>query len=407
MSSSLADSAHTHAAPIEVEPWPSETPLFVVSLLIALIVWLVAVVSVIGLIYAMFFVVLFWFGHLLFIFHVRGNSVRLGPDQFPELFSRVETIAQRMGLERVPEVYLMQAEGALNAFATRFLGADIVVLFSDLLEACGDNEAARDMIIGHELGHVARKHIRSAWFLFPARIVPFLGQALSRAREYTCDRYGLAAAGRPEAALTGLTILAVGGRHGPRVDRKAMARQIPSIETGWMTLAQWLSDYPPLSKRLVALEPQLRDPEAPPSDGWFRAVLIMLGCFVGLTLLVLLGAVLFSLIQGSLPQSRVASVNDREARAQAQAAMQELAGFVEGERATPDGLPHDALDLAKRWGTANPERRFPSDPWDGSPLGYERYGAADYTLFSSGPDQQPKTADDIALENKGGKWAWR
>ena len=150
-------------------------------------------------------------GHVLFITHVRGSGVRLGPDQLPELHARVTTIAGSIGLERVPDVYLMQAGGALNALATRLFGTNFVILFSDLLDACGDNEAARDMIIAHELGHVKAGHVRWHWLLLPSMLVPFLAGALSRAREYTCDRFGLAGAGDLDGALLGLTILAAGG----------------------------------------------------------------------------------------------------------------------------------------------------------------------------------------------------
>ena len=59
--------------------------------------------------------------HLGLIAQVRGSAVRLGPDQFPELHAHVEQLARRMGLRRTPEVYLMQQDGAINAFATRFL----------------------------------------------------------------------------------------------------------------------------------------------------------------------------------------------------------------------------------------------------------------------------------------------
>ena len=68
-----------------------------------------------------------------------------------------------------------------------------------------------------------------------------MGKALSRAREYTCDRYRLAAAGNLDGALTGLTILAAGPKHGPRVNRQACRGQRKEMNTGWMTLAQWLS----------------------------------------------------------------------------------------------------------------------------------------------------------------------
>jgi Zn-dependent protease with chaperone function len=195
--------------------------------------------------------------HLGFVSHVRGNAVRLGPDQFPELHERVTLLAQRMGLERVPEAYLMQAGGSLNAFATRFLRSNMIVLFSDLLEQCGDNEAARDMIIAHELGHIRAGHLRWRWLIAPSLIVPFLGMALSRAREYTCDRIGAAGAGDRDGALLGLTILAAGGRYAPLVNREAFVAQRAAFATGWMTIGEWLSSHPPLAKRMVAIDPSL------------------------------------------------------------------------------------------------------------------------------------------------------
>jgi hypothetical protein len=107
----------------------------------------------------------------------------------------------------MPEVYLQQQDGAINAFATRFLRSHMVVLMADLLEACGSNDAARDMIIGHELGHIRAGHLRFHWVLLPVAFVPFVGSALSRAREYTCDRYGRAAVGSPfSSASVPLTI---------------------------------------------------------------------------------------------------------------------------------------------------------------------------------------------------------
>ena len=52
-------------------------------------------------------------------------------------------------------------------------------------------------MIAHELGHIHRGHVRWHFVLAPAPLVPFLGAALSRAREYTCDRYGAAGAADP------------------------------------------------------------------------------------------------------------------------------------------------------------------------------------------------------------------
>lgn len=242
---------------VRVERWPSELPLQALCILASLGIYAVLAISVIGIFYAAAFALFFFLANAALVAYVRGSAVRLGPQQFPELHRRVEEIARRIGLEDVPDAYLMQAGGALNAFAALLLGLNAIVLYSGLLEACGDNEAARDTIIAHELGHVQAGHLRLRWLIAPAMAVPLLGSALSRAREYTCDRYGLAGAGNTHGALLGLTILAAGGKHAPLVNQQALARQREDLNTGWLTIGEWLAGHPPLSKRLAALEPAL------------------------------------------------------------------------------------------------------------------------------------------------------
>lgn len=175
-------------APVRVDPWPSEGPLLVLVLLVSLVAWgfpaLMAAdmlkagqgagLFVIGF-YAAIVVTFVFVSRLIFIAHLRGSAVRLGPGQFPELYRRVEDLARRVGLPKMPAVYLMQAGGALNALATPFFASNFVVLFSDLLEACGGSTQARDMIIAHELGHVKAGHLRLRWLLFPGLCVPFDG----------------------------------------------------------------------------------------------------------------------------------------------------------------------------------------------------------------------------------------
>ncbi|HET9984372.1 MAG TPA: M48 family metallopeptidase [Longimicrobiales bacterium] len=257
VTSSTATSMHIGSGGIQVEPWGTERPLFIACVVVSIVAWGALAVSLVGLLYGALFGLFFFVMHAVFVAHIRGNGVRLSPEQFPELHERVQRLARRMGLEPLPDVYLMQAGGALNAFATKFLGSSLVVLYSDLLEACGENRAAADMIIGHELGHIRAGHFRWRWLIFPALMVPFLGKALSRAREYTCDRWGLAGAGDRESALLGLTILAAGGALAPAVNRRAFARQRADMTGWWMSVGQWLSTHPPLAHRLAAIDPTL------------------------------------------------------------------------------------------------------------------------------------------------------
>jgi len=263
-------------ATVQVEPWPTEHPLFALVLSVSLLMWLVIAVSILGLVYVALIAVGLLIAQAAYVAYVRGSAVRLGPDQFPELHARVVELATRVGIHPLPEAYVMQAGGNLNAFAMRFLRSRMVILFSELLDACGDDLAARDDVIGHELGHIHAGHLNWQWLLAPGKALPFLGNAYSRACEYTCDRYGAALCGDREGSLRGLAILAAGGRLGPRVNLKQLALQRTSLDTGWMTIGKWLSTHPPLCDRVAALSPSLAGPPDTSWRGPLRAALIML-----------------------------------------------------------------------------------------------------------------------------------
>jgi len=403
------------SGPILVQRWPSEEPLLIVAILVSIMAWIVIVVTVVGLVYAVFFAVFFGLMHLTLISHVRGSAVRLGPNQFPELHESVERLARRMGMDRVPEAYLMQAGGSLNAFATRFLRSHIIVLFSDLLEACGENTAARDMIIAHELGHIKSGHLRLHWLLLPAAFVPFLMTALSRAREYTCDRYGLAGAGSVEDAGIGLAILAAGAEHGPKVNRAELVRQRESIEkSGFMTLGTWFATHPPLSKRIAAIDPSLGSFAPVSRQGALRAGFGIAAFPVALVLVTIavFSSSFVQQIRNTLDSAQVAQTGARgrasteedsaytpppDAAERARTALTSMALFLERDRERRP-LPWNVAELYQRYAEANPGVE-PLDPYDGTRFGYDHRGN-DFVLFSSGPDGESWTGDDIRYDSR-------
>jgi Zn-dependent protease with chaperone function len=379
---------------IRVRRWPTERPLLYVNLAAATFLWVMFLrVSPSRLGWLAGFVGIMALMHVALIAHVRGSAVRLGPDQFPDLYRRVEELARRMELRRMPEVYLMQEDGAINAFATRFLRSHMVVLLADLLEACGSNQAARDMIIGHELGHIRAGHLRFHWILMPLAIVPFVGSALSRAREYTCDRYGRAAAGDEEGALLGLTILAAGGKYGPLVDRRVFARQHAESRM-WMLLGQCMSTHPPISKRLIALKPDIAgEPVAQRRMiAWMRPV-----CAAGVVVLVVAASVVYWLPQDRVDAYDVAP-DSPAVRAQVQKDFERLRAFLEQEVASGRPLPWDLDDLYIRWGEVQ-KSTGPIDPFSGAWYDYDQRGDA-YRIWSMGPDGENRTADDIVLDSR-------
>lgn len=147
----------------------------------------------------------------------------------------------------------MQMGGALNAFATRFFGRDFLVLYSEVVDTLGDNPDALNFYIGHEIGHIKRKHLKWSTVLLPASLLPLIGAAYSRAREYTCDRHGLAACENPVNAEFGLAALAAGGKRWRTLSKTAYIAQSQHTDRFWMSFHELVGDYPWLVKRMGAV----------------------------------------------------------------------------------------------------------------------------------------------------------
>lgn len=391
---------------IRVDPWPSERPLTISAFLIAAAFWLVLVISVFGVLYALLVASFFMIAHVMMIAYIRGNSVRLGPNQFPELYEAVATLSARVGLERVPETYLMQAGGELNAFATKYFRGNFIVLYSELLDACQHNTAARDMVIAHELGHVKAGHLSWMWFLWPAYLFPWPGRALSRAREYTCDRYGMAGAGDKDGALLGLTVLAAGGRLGPHVNREAMAAQEESLRSLGMRWAQMYMSHPPLVRRIAALDPSLTTRPVPIPGPTYAiasvgvALVIALGvAYLGQTVTSLFKSALNTPASSELDLSNLSGrvTDTAQARESVSRDFAALRQFLTDEVAAGRTLPADMPELYDRW-KATHGSEGPFDPFDGAQYGYITSGSI-YRLVSSGPDREPDTDDDITYQS--------
>jgi Zn-dependent protease with chaperone function len=389
-------------AHIRIDRWPTERPLLILNALASAGLWFLFVRSFQSWPYIGVWAAILGLMNIAFVTSIRGSAVRLGPNQFPKLHARVDEIARRVGLRRTPDVYLMQQNGAMNAFAMRFLRTHMVVLLSDLLEACGDNAAARDMIIGHELGHIRAGHLRGRWLLMPASFVPFLGSALSRAREYTCDRYGCTAAGDRDGALLGLAILSAGGRYGPLVNRGALVGQRRDLRSAWMLVGEWLGSHPPLSKRVWALAPDLEAAGPVPARTTLIGLRVAIAAVV--VLVVGVGAVSAYLPQFGMKRADTSRPYRRPAANAEQQVGRDLArlkSFVEAERQHGRPVPWDVWDLYTRWEETHPHDASPIDSFSGYWYDYESHGDS-YRIWSTGPDGENHTADDIVLESGSG-----
>jgi Zn-dependent protease with chaperone function len=201
--------------------------------------------------YAISIVIFILCSHIILIGHLRGNAVKITKDQLPEVYRILENQSQVLELSATPTMYLLQGDGVLNAFATRFLGTNYVILYSDVLEiAFTEGVEAVEFIIAHELGHIKRNHMSllKKILLFPSILVPFLHYAYLRACEYTCDNIGFALS--PEGASKGLLILASGKSLYKRVNLEAYVRNANNASGFASWIAEIFSTHPHLTKRL-------------------------------------------------------------------------------------------------------------------------------------------------------------
>lgn len=161
---------------LEYQVHPKEQLYFRIRLVVSILFYLILTVGTMStfIFYMAIFTLYILFSHGVLIGYLKGNAIRINQNQFPEIFALVEECSRKLGLEKIPTVYLVQAGGLLNAYATRFLGRNYVVLYSDILEtAFEEGNKAIEFIIAHELGHIKRKHMTKNLLLFPSAFVLF------------------------------------------------------------------------------------------------------------------------------------------------------------------------------------------------------------------------------------------
>ncbi|GMA99872.1 M48 family metallopeptidase [Pelosinus sp. IPA-1] len=226
---------------------------FKLSLVISVLIYILLVISLVGIVYIVLGIIISFIAHGLFVGNIKGNGIKLSETQFPEVYQLSKEIASKMGLEVVPDIYIIQSGGMINAFATKFLGRSFVVLYSDVFElAYRQGEAELAFIICHEFAHLKRKHVSRKVLLFPSMFVPFLAQAYSRACEYTCDNF--ASYYQTTGAENGLLILAIGKKLYEKVNVQQYIKQAESDGGFWVRFSELLATHPNLPKRVSNIQ---------------------------------------------------------------------------------------------------------------------------------------------------------
>lgn len=328
---------------------PRERSLGTLTLVLGTLAWILLIVGTFG---AALLVLLLGFVAYLFvqsalIAHIKGNGVELSEAQFPDLYAHFRACCERLKLPSRPRAYILNGNGTLNAFATKFLGLQYVVLMSDVIDAMDRHAEGVRFYIGHELGHLRLRHLGDRLLRWPVLWLPLLGAAYSRARETSCDRHGRACCSSPTSAAHALAALSSGAKRWAKLDAAAYIRQ--SNETGgfWMSFHELVAGYPWLSKRFArVMDTAARAPARNP----FAYLLAMfvpyagrLGAGFGFIVLVYIVGVSAAV---ALPaykayQTRVAL---QSVVTQSQSARGKLAQYYESSHRIPSSLAEAEVD---------------------------------------------------------------
>ena len=233
--------------------YPHERTLGGITLVLGIVIWLGLIVGTFGtaLIALAVSFVLYLFLQSTLIAHIKGNGVELTETQFPDLHAQFVACCDQLQMAKRPQAYVLNGNGGLNAFATKFLGSQYVVIFSDVVDAMKSHADGVRFYIGHELGHLRMKHLSRHFLRWPVLWLPLLGAAYSRARESTCDRHGLACSSSPEGAARALSALSAGVERWKDLDIAAYRQQAHHSSGFWMSFHELTAGYPWLTKRVA------------------------------------------------------------------------------------------------------------------------------------------------------------
>ncbi|MEM1264203.1 MAG: pilin [Pseudomonadota bacterium] len=239
-----------------------EKKLFAIAVIVATLFWLVLIGVTFGiaLVYVLIGLLFYLFAQSGFISHIKGNGVKISEEQYPELHRSLTKCCQKVGVETPPDMYLLRTD-FFNALATKFLGRNFIVLFTDVVDALAEKPSAVDFYVGHELGHIHRKHLRWSGFLFPALLLPVLGTAYRRAQEYTCDRYGAYCCESDDDVRAALAAISAGDSRWKDLNASSYLSQIDVTREFWMSFHELTNDYPWLTKRMASALAFRRDEE--------------------------------------------------------------------------------------------------------------------------------------------------
>ena len=184
---------------------------------------------------------------------VRGKSIALSPQQFPQIYAILQRHCERLAIKPSPELYFSDMNTTKPARAYRSWKCEYIVLSSKFLQP-----NLQPMLpvfafwLGREIGRLRLGHASWATEFLLAYVdrIPHLSNPLRRVFTYSEDRYGAFLA--PEG-LPGLISVVSGRLMLPEVNAPDYLKQVRLYGGLWPRLAELTEAEPTISNRIKAL----------------------------------------------------------------------------------------------------------------------------------------------------------
>lgn len=197
-----------------------------------------------------------YLGLYYYFAYTRAMSLKITPRNFPEVYALIESFAHRLGMEKVPDAYVVQQNGVLNAFSSFIFRRQYIQINSEIFETAyreyHDMDAVA-FVIAHEISHIYYGHATlhyNLWIWFSMNF-PLFGAIASRTREYSCDR--LAQRLTNTDGIDAMLMLVVDRHLYKMVDKADYVTEAEKQRGFFIWLVNLLATHPIMCKRIRAL----------------------------------------------------------------------------------------------------------------------------------------------------------
>jgi hypothetical protein len=184
---------------------------------------------------------------------IRGNSVRLSNEQFPEVYAILQSHCQKLGMTELPELFLTGA--SIQPFSQTFSSwRERYIVIHQIIFDIDDRKSmdVTSFLLGHELGAIRLNHtaVWNEMLLTYISALKLFRNPLERVRTYSRDRYGAALT---PTGFRGVLISATGRRLMDHVNFEEYFRQARTYGGLWANVNVFFEPKPQVLMRLKQL----------------------------------------------------------------------------------------------------------------------------------------------------------